>query len=71
MPHIGHNESVGTPAPSVPTPVRIAGALAKRVFGQQPGLAEGRLRIDAADVERILARDHDDAVTTNCGWGTP
>jgi len=38
---------------------------------QSPGLAEGRLLIDAADVERILARDHDDAVTTNRGWGTP
>jgi ATP-dependent Clp protease ATP-binding subunit ClpX len=38
---------------------------------QAPGVAEGRLRIDAADVERILARDHDDAVTTNRGWGTP
>lgn len=38
---------------------------------QAPGVGEGRLRIDAADVERVLARDHDDAVTTNRGWGTP
>jgi ATP-dependent Clp protease ATP-binding subunit ClpX len=38
---------------------------------QAPGLADGRLRIDAADVERVLSRDQGDAVTTNRGWGTP
>jgi ATP-dependent Clp protease ATP-binding subunit ClpX len=36
-----------------------------------PGLAEGRLRIDLADVERTLARDKDDAATSTLGWGKP
>jgi ATP-dependent Clp protease ATP-binding subunit ClpX len=34
-----------------------------------PGLAEGRLRIDLAEVERALARDRDDAATSTLGWG--
>jgi ATP-dependent Clp protease ATP-binding subunit ClpX len=37
---------------------------------QAPGLGDGRLRIDSADVERILSRDQGDAVTTNRGWGS-
>jgi ATP-dependent Clp protease ATP-binding subunit ClpX len=36
---------------------------------QAPGLTEGRLRIDLADVERALARDQDDAATATLGWG--
>jgi ATP-dependent Clp protease ATP-binding subunit ClpX len=36
---------------------------------QTPGLTEGRLRIDLADVERALARDQDDAATATLGWG--
>jgi ATP-dependent Clp protease ATP-binding subunit ClpA len=31
---------VGTPAPSLPSPVQIAAALAKRVFGQDEAVRE-------------------------------
>ena len=34
-----------------------------------PGLAEGRLRIEVADVERGLARGRDDSATSSGGWG--
>jgi ATP-dependent Clp protease ATP-binding subunit ClpX len=34
-----------------------------------PGLAEGRLRIELADVERALARGKDDAASSTGGWG--
>lgn len=34
-----------------------------------PGLAEGRLRIDLADVERALAKGKDDAAASTGGWG--
>ncbi len=36
---------------------------------QAPGLADGRLRVELADVERALGRDQDDAATTSRGWG--
>jgi ATP-dependent Clp protease ATP-binding subunit ClpX len=36
---------------------------------QAPGLGEGCLRIDLAEVERALARNHDDAATSTMGWG--
>jgi len=36
---------------------------------QAPGLADGRLRVDLADVERSLARSKDDAATSTLGWG--
>jgi ATP-dependent Clp protease ATP-binding subunit ClpX len=36
-----------------------------------PGLAEGRLRIELADVERGLAGGRDDAATSTGGWGAP
>jgi ATP-dependent Clp protease ATP-binding subunit ClpX len=38
---------------------------------QAPGLADGRLRIEVADVERALARDRRDAATDSRGWGSP
>jgi ATP-dependent Clp protease ATP-binding subunit ClpX len=34
-----------------------------------PGLTEGRLRIEVADVERALARGRDDSATSSGGWG--
>jgi ATP-dependent Clp protease ATP-binding subunit ClpX len=34
-----------------------------------PGLSEGRLRIEVADIERALARGRDDAATSSGGWG--
>jgi ATP-dependent Clp protease ATP-binding subunit ClpX len=34
-----------------------------------PGLAEGRLRIELADVERALAKGKDDAASSTGGWG--
>lgn len=34
-----------------------------------PGLADGRLRIEVADVERALARGRDDSATSSGGWG--
>jgi ATP-dependent Clp protease ATP-binding subunit ClpX len=34
-----------------------------------PGLAEGRLRIELADVERALAHGKDDAASSTGGWG--
>ncbi|HUG52095.1 MAG TPA: AAA family ATPase [Vicinamibacteria bacterium] len=34
-----------------------------------PGLADGRLRIEVADVERALARGRDDAAVSTGGWG--
>jgi len=34
-----------------------------------PGLADGRLRIEVADVERALAGGKDDAATSSGGWG--
>jgi ATP-dependent Clp protease ATP-binding subunit ClpX len=34
-----------------------------------PGLAEGRLRIDLAEVERALAKGKDDAAASTGGWG--
>jgi ATP-dependent Clp protease ATP-binding subunit ClpX len=36
-----------------------------------PGAAEGRLRIELADVERALAKGRDDSATSSGGWGTP
>jgi ATP-dependent Clp protease ATP-binding subunit ClpX len=36
-----------------------------------PGVAEGRLRIELADVERALAKGRDDAASSSGGWGTP
>jgi ATP-dependent Clp protease ATP-binding subunit ClpX len=35
-----------------------------------PGLADGRVRIELADVERALARGQDDAASSTGGWGT-
>jgi hypothetical protein len=34
-----------------------------------PGLSDGRLRIEVADVERALARGRDDSATSTGGWG--
>jgi ATP-dependent Clp protease ATP-binding subunit ClpX len=36
-----------------------------------PGLADGRLRIEVADVERALSGGRTDAATSTGGWGTP
>ena len=38
---------------------------------EAPGLADGRLRVDLADVERALARAQDDAANATRGWGLP
>jgi ATP-dependent Clp protease ATP-binding subunit ClpX len=38
---------------------------------QAPGLADGRLRVELADVERALTRNQDDAASTSLGWGAP
>lgn len=36
-----------------------------------PGVADGRLRIEVADVERALSKGRDDAASSSGGWGTP
>jgi ATP-dependent Clp protease ATP-binding subunit ClpX len=36
-----------------------------------PSVADGRLRIDAADVDRALSRSQDDAAASTLGWGKP